>query len=46
MFPCRITVEEPEVAIEPDHAPLPVQEVAFELDQLMVALCPGSTALG
>ena len=39
-------VDEPEVASEPDHPPLAVQDVAFELDQVMVALCPGITALG
>ena len=37
---------EPEVPRVPDHAPLAVQEVAFWLDQLRVALCPGMTALG
>ena len=44
--PWSITVVEPEVATEPDQAPLAVQDVAFALDQVTVAFWPGVTALG
>lgn len=44
--PCSITVVEPEIACAPDHAPLPVHDVALLLVQLRVALWPGMTALG
>jgi hypothetical protein len=45
-LPWSMTVEDPEVASDPDQAPLAVQDVAFELDQVSVALCPGMTAAG
>jgi hypothetical protein len=44
--PFNITVVEPEVASVPDHVPLAVQDEAFALDHVRVALCPGETALG
>jgi hypothetical protein len=44
--PCSVTVLEPDVASEPDQAPPAVQDLALALDQVMVALCPGITALG
>jgi hypothetical protein len=43
---CSITVKEPDAAIVPDQAPLPVQELASVLVQVSVALWPGMTALG
>jgi len=44
--PWSVTVVEPDVPSVPDQAPLAVQELAFWLDQVRVALCPGITALG
>ena len=44
--PWRITVVDPEVASEPDQAPLAVHPVALVLDQVSVALWPGATAAG
>jgi len=44
--PCNCTVLEPEALRAPDQAPLAVQEVAFEVVQVRVALCPGMTEAG
>ena len=44
--PSNCTVVDPEMAGDPDHAPLAVQSEAFEVDQLRVALCPGMTDAG
>ena len=41
-----MTVIDPEVGSEPDHVPLALQPVAFEVLQVRVALWPGSTATG
>jgi hypothetical protein len=41
-----MTVAEPDMASVPAQAPLAVQDVAFSLVQVMVALCPGITELG
>ena len=41
-----MTLLEPEAASVPDQAPLAVQEVAFPVVQVTVALCPGMTEVG
>jgi hypothetical protein len=41
-----MTVAEPDMASVPAQAPLAVQDVAFSLVQVMVALCPGITEIG